>query len=144
MKRIVAFILIHAMLFLFCACGKPAEPTDISAPESSIHDQSINSDPDQSDMLIYSDLNPVVSNADARMMISEDVALFGLTDKTTQEDLLKKFGEPNEIVPNPLEWWGRVTYVYDNMCFTFIETLNDEPFNDLGLYVAEFKRDDLT
>lgn len=145
MKRIIAFILIPVMLFLFCACGKPASPASSSEPpESSNSDQQSDMDPGPSDMIIYPTLNAVTPNADASKMLPEDVDLFGLTDQTMQEDLVRILGEPKEIVPNPLDSWGRVTYVYDNMRFTFIETLNDDPFDSPGLYVAEFIRDDMT
>lgn len=98
----------------------------------------------QSDIIIYNKLNAVVPSAKAKMLTADEVNVLGLTAETTQEELVQKLGEPKEILPAPLDNWGRKTYVYDNMRFTFIETLNGEPFSDPGLYLAEFTRDDLT
>ena len=97
-----------------------------------------------SDMIIYTKLNAVIPSAKAQKLAVDEVNLFGLTGETTQEELVRILGEPKEILPAPLDNWGRKTYVYDDMRFTFIETLNDEPFTSTGLYVAEFTRDDLT
>ena len=97
-----------------------------------------------SDVVIYNKLYAVVPSAKSQKLAVDEVNLFGLTDKTTQEDLVQKLGEPKEILPAPLDNWGRKTYVYDNMRFTFIETLNGEPFPSPELYLAEFTRDDLT
>ena len=101
-------------------------------------------DTKQSDIIIYNKLNAVVPSAKAKMLTADEVNVLGLTAETTQEELVQKLGEPKEILTAPLDNWGRKIYVYDNMRFTFIETLNDEPFNAPGLYLAEFTRDDLT
>ena len=145
MKRFFSLLLAFAMALTLFACGKAPEPiASSSAPEASDEAQPHYTGPGPSDMIIYPSLNAVTPNADARKIISEDIDLFGLTDQTMQEDLVRILGEPEEIVPSPLEQWDRETYVYNNMRFTFIKTLNDEPFTQPGLYLAEFTRDDLT
>ena len=144
MKRIVAFILIPVMLFLFCACGKTAEPVSSSEPSSEDEGRQ-RYDPGPSDIIIYPKLNAVTPNAGARKMISEDVDLFGLTDKTMPEDLTRILGEPKETIKEgDASGYEKTIYVYDGMRFTFIDRLHGEPFSSLGLYVAEFTRDDLT
>ena len=146
MKRIVAFILLPVMLFLFCACGKTAEPVSSSEPPESFNDgQPHYTDPGPSDIIIYPKLNAVTPNAGARKMISEDVDLFGLSDKTMREDLVRIFGEPKEVTKvGDVSGYEKTIYVYDDMRFTFIDALYGEPFSHPDLYVAEFRRDDLT
>ena len=146
MKRIVAFILIPVMLFLFCACGKAVEPVSSSAPPESFNDgQPHYTGPGPSDIIIHTKLNAVTPNAGARKMISEDVDLFGLTDKTMPEDLTRILGKPQETIKEgDASGYEKTIYVYDGMRFTFIDRLYGEPFSSLGLYVAEFTRDDLT
>lgn len=144
MKKYIAILLTLALVLFASACGKEIQVVESGSepPESSSEYP-----PDwmiPSDMIIYPSLNAVIPNADAKMLTADEIDLFGLTSETTAEDLVQIFGEPKEIVPNTLDSWGRVTYVYDNMRFTFIETLNDKPSNSPGLYVAEFTRDDLT
>lgn len=146
MKRVLAYILVTVMLFLFCACSKPAAPASSSAsPASSDEAQPHYTGPDPDDTIIYPSLNAVTPNADAKKLTADEVDLLGLTNKTTSEDLVQMFGEPREIVAS--SYMGDIgieTYVYDNMRFTFIRTVYDQPVNYNGIYVAQFKKDDLT
>ena len=146
MKRIVAFILIPVMLFLFCACGKAAEPVSSSAPPESANDgQPHYTGPGPSDIIIHTKLNAVTPNADAKKMISEDVDLFGLTDEITQEDIPQIFGEPKDVIKEgDASTFEKTIYVYDGMRFTFNDKLYGEPYTATSLYVADFTRDDLT
>ena len=145
MKRIVAFVLIPIMLFLLCACGKIAEPVSSSGSPESSEERQHYIDPGPSDIIIYPNFNAVIPNAGARKMISEDVDLFGLTDQTIREDLVRIFGDPKEVIKEgDAGGYEKTIYVYDGMRFTFIDALYGEPFSHPDLYVAEFRRDDLT
>ena len=145
MKRIVALLLIPVMLFLFCACEKTAEPVSSSDPPESANDgQPHYTGPGPSDIIIYPKLNAVTPNAGARKMISEDVDLFGLSDKTMADDLTRILGEPKETIKDgDVSYYEKTICVYDGMRFTFLDRLYGEPFDVPGLYVAEFTRDDL-
>lgn len=100
--------------------------------------------PAQSDVVIYNKLYAVIPSAKAKMLTADEVTVLGLTAETTQEELVQKLGEPKEIVPYTEEQYEKKAYIYDGMRFTFIETLNGEPFSYPGLYLAEFTNDDLT
>ncbi len=98
-----------------------------------------------SDVIIYNKLYAVVPSAKSQKLAVDEVNLFGLTDKTTQEELVQKLGEPKETIKEgDEEGYEKSILVYDGMRFTFIEKLYGEPFSSPELYLAEFTRDDLT